>query len=305
MPRARRVSLRFDAIWKRLSPRETSVPLSDINPVCVKKSTRAVRHRWLGWNVRKVWGADMAGDWIKMRIDLQSHPKVVRILSATQSDKFRVIGGLHAVWSVFDTHSEDGKLSGYTPMALDHVIGWDGFAQAMIDVGWLEWDGLETLAMPEFGEHNGKSAKRRAEDQKRKKNSRNCPQDVRNESDKDADEDGTREEKRRYIKTKAKSADRFDDFWSAWPSTARKTAKSKCREKWTTFGLDDVADRIVAHVTAMRSTKQWLDGYEPAPMTYLNQRRWEDTDPDPTGGPGGGMNGFAAELGLERFGQML
>ena len=76
----------------------------------------------------------MASGWLKMRMDLQSHPKVVRILSAmrlkdgaTQTDKFRVIGGLHAVWSVFDTHSEDGRLYGYTPETLnDHVIGWEG-----------------------------------------------------------------------------------------------------------------------------------------------------------------------------------
>jgi hypothetical protein len=143
----------------------------------------------------------MAGDWIKMRIDLQSHPKVVRILSATKSDKFRAIGGLHAVWSVFDTHSVDGALYGYTPETLDHIIGWQGFSQAMIAVGWMEFDGVETLVLPEFDEHNGKSAKRRAEDQKRKRNDRNCPQPVRNlsadEQDENQDEKRTREEKRR------------------------------------------------------------------------------------------------------------
>lgn len=115
----------------------------------------------------------MAGDWIKMRIDLQSHPKIVRILSATDSDKFRAIGGLHAVWSIFDTHSEDGVLNGYSAKTLDHVIGWEGFSAAMIAVGWM----IETpqgLVMPEFDEHNGKSAKRRAEDQRRKRESRKC-----------------------------------------------------------------------------------------------------------------------------------
>lgn len=136
----------------------------------------------------------MAGDWIKMRIELQTHPKTVRIMSATQSDKFRVIGGLHAVWSVFDAHSEDGKLKGYTPDLMDQVIGWTGFARAMEAVGWLVYDGLETLAMPEFEEHNGKSGKRRAEDQKRKRESRKS---VRNLSGEDADEKLTREEKRR------------------------------------------------------------------------------------------------------------
>jgi hypothetical protein len=159
----------------------------------------------------------MAGDWIKMRTALQSHPKVVRILSALNadicpqrvrlaSDKFRVIGGLHAVWAVFDAHSVDGTLHGYTPDALDHVIGWPGFAAAMIAVDWLSFDGAETLALPEFDEHNGQSGKRRAEDQKRKRNDRRRPQSVRNLSGDDADEMRTREEKRREEKKKQKKS---------------------------------------------------------------------------------------------------
>lgn len=139
----------------------------------------------------------MAGDWIKMRVDLQSHPKVVRILSATKSDKFRVIGGLHSVWTVFDTHSEDGELVGYTPETLDHIIGWSGFSRAMIDVDWLIENTGVSLAMPEFSEHNGQSGKRRAEDQKRKRDSRKSPEDVRNLSAKQPDKKLTREEKRR------------------------------------------------------------------------------------------------------------
>ena len=133
----------------------------------------------------------MASGWLKMRMDLQSHPKVVRILSAmrlkdgaTQTDKFRVIGGLHAVWSVFDTHSEDGRLYGYTPETFDHVIGWEGFAEAMMLVDWLTFDGAETIEMPRFSEHNGQSAKRRAEDQKRKRDARSEKKDVRNLSGK-------------------------------------------------------------------------------------------------------------------------
>jgi len=139
----------------------------------------------------------VAGDWIKMRVDLQSHPKVVRILSATQSDKFRVIGGLHAVWGVFDAHSENGILTGYTLDLMDHIIGWSGFSRALESVNWLLFDGVETLQMPEFTEHNGQSAKRRAEDQKRKKNERKRPQNVRIESGQKSDDVRTREEKRR------------------------------------------------------------------------------------------------------------
>ena len=139
----------------------------------------------------------MAKDWIKMRMDLPSHPKVVRILSATKSDKFRVIGGLHAVWSVFDIHSQDGELVGYTPKTMDHIIGWDGFSDAMIAVGWMSYDGRETLTMPDFDTHNGQSSKRRAEETERKRKSRSFPQSGRKVSDKDADEMRSREEESR------------------------------------------------------------------------------------------------------------
>lgn len=148
----------------------------------------------------------MAGDWIKMRCELQTHPKVVRILSATGADKFRVVGGLHAVWSVFDSHSEDGALKGYTPELMDHIIGWEGFARAMESVGWLLFDGLETLQLPEFTEHNGQSAKRRAEDQKRKRDARKSPQSVRKVSADVVDEKRTREREEREKKEEQKKA---------------------------------------------------------------------------------------------------
>lgn len=164
----------------------------------------------------------MAGDWIKMRIDLQSHPKIVRILSATGADKFRTVGGLHAVWSVFDTHSADGVLHGYTPELLDHVIGWPGLSAAMIAVDWLAYDGAETLSLPEFEEHNGQSAKRRAEDQKRKRKARSaCPQSVRNLSASDADKKRTREEKRRVSNSEAKASEITDALRDVSPETVR------------------------------------------------------------------------------------
>jgi hypothetical protein len=155
----------------------------------------------------------MAADWIKMRVDLQSHPKVVRILSATSTDKFRVIGGLLAVWCVFDTHSTDGVLHGYTPETMDHVIGWEGFTRAMESVGWMAFDGLQTLSLPEFDTHNGQSAKRRAEDQKRKKNDRNP---VRILSAELPDKKRTREEKRREDKEQEKRAKEKPIFLTDW-----------------------------------------------------------------------------------------
>lgn len=140
----------------------------------------------------------MAGDWIKMRIDLQTHPKVFRMVSALKADRLRIIGGLHIAWSIFDTHSSDGVLVGYTVEAMDAVVGWPGFTQAMIDVEWASVNDGGSLVMPRFNEHNGASAKRRANDSERKRNERKAP--VRNLSASDADSLRTREEKRREEK---------------------------------------------------------------------------------------------------------
>lgn len=122
----------------------------------------------------------MSENWIKMRMDLQTHPKVVRISSALKADNFRTIGGLHAAWSVFDQQSEDGKLPGMTAEAFDFLVRWPGFCNAMALVGWVTITS-EGIEMPRFEYHNGKSAKRRAQDAVRKMSAREadkCPDDI-------------------------------------------------------------------------------------------------------------------------------
>lgn len=69
---------------------------------------------------------------------------------------------------------------------------------------------------------------------------------------------------------------RFDDFWSTWPTSKRKVAKSTCEAKWIKLKLDTVADRIISNVNTLKGSEQWTTGFEPAPLTYINQRRWED-----------------------------
>lgn len=232
--------------------------------------------------------------WIKMRTELQTHPKIVRILSATKADKFRVIGGLHAVWSVFDQHSVDGKLFGYTPTLMNHVIGWDGFSEAMIAVGWLEFDGVETLVLPEFDEHNSKSAKRRAEDQKRKRDGRkedDIPQDVRNESGQDADKKRTRE---RVREEKEEIQKKFDALWEAYP---RKDSKAKALQAFSKIAPDEqLYAQILAGVKRAETSEQWCkDGgaFIPHASTWLNQRRWEDGGVSSANGSHDSDNPFA------------
>lgn len=76
------------------------------------------------------------------------------------------------------------------------------------------------------------------------------------------------------------TANRFEEFWNTYPNTPRRVAKSKCVEKWKALRLDDQAEEIIKHVTAMKATEQWREGFEPAPLTYINQRRWSDGIPE-------------------------
>ncbi|MGO3890101.1 MAG: hypothetical protein ACTJHW_03900 [Paenalcaligenes sp.] len=73
---------------------------------------------------------------------------------------------------------------------------------------------------------------------------------------------------------------RFQEFWETYPSTGRKVAKAKCAQVWKTKKLESIADDILDHLRAVKITQQWTTGYEPAPLTYLNQHRWEDGLPE-------------------------
>ena len=214
----------------------------------------------------------MAGDWIKMRSDLFTHPKVVRISSALKADTLRTVGGLMSAWCLFDAHSVDGKLDGYTSETLDDHLRWPGFAAAMISVDWLADNG-ESLALPEFDTHNGQSAKRRAQDADRKKV-------VRKESASEADKKRTREEKRRVVKSPLppEGVDvRFERFWAAYP---RKVGKDAARKSFVKRRPDAaLTETMLAAVAAQSQSEQWQrDGgqYVPNPATWLNQGRWAD-----------------------------
>lgn len=119
----------------------------------------------------------MAADWIKVRPLLLTHPKTLRMASALNADRFRIVGGLVAVWGVADSHTVSGFLSAYKADTLDGIIGWPGFTEAMAAVGWLSID-EEGIEFTEFPKHNGTSAKRRAQDSDRKADARKSASDA-------------------------------------------------------------------------------------------------------------------------------
>lgn len=76
--------------------------------------------------------------------------------------------------------------------------------------------------------------------------------------------------------SQATTTSRFSEFWSAWPASKRKVARSACEAKWMRQALDPLADKIIAPVTRLKASEQWSTGFEPSPLTYINQKRWED-----------------------------
>lgn len=99
------------------------------------------------------------------------------------------------------------------------------------------------------------------------------PKKTESEPNQNRTETLTEEEKEKTISSQAT---RFEEFWSVWPTSKRKVGKAAVQAKWKAKHLDKVADQIIAHVSSMKTSEQWTTGFEPAPMTYINQRRWED-----------------------------
>ena len=85
-----------------------------------------------------------------------------------------------------------------------------------------------------------------------------------------------KQKKKKDISSVAPTSSRFDEFWGVWPASKRKVARTACKAKWDRLVLDPLADKIIAVVTRLRASEQWLTGYEPAPLTFINQKRWED-----------------------------
>lgn len=103
----------------------------------------------------------MAGDWIKVQKDTPDKPEVLAIASRMGLDPDAVVGKLIRIWSWFDTHTIDGNALSVTFSFLDRLTGVTGFAEQVALVGWLEQNG-QSLSLPNFGNHNGETAKKRS-----------------------------------------------------------------------------------------------------------------------------------------------
>lgn len=68
----------------------------------------------------------------------------------------------------------------------------------------------------------------------------------------------------------------FQQWWLIYPNNGRRVNKVKCLALWNKNGCELLGFEIIEHTRAMKTTKSWLDGYEPLAATYLHQKRYAD-----------------------------
>jgi hypothetical protein len=67
----------------------------------------------------------------------------------------------------------------------------------------------------------------------------------------------------------------FNEFWDLYPTANnRKVNKEKCLLKYTSFPIEE-HKKIIEGLKKLKTTKSWIEGYEPQTTTFLNQKRWE------------------------------
>lgn len=136
----------------------------------------------------------MAGDWIKVRVNLPDDPAVFRMASVHGCSTEQVVGHLIRIWAWATDQLEDGHARNVTLSQLDAVARVTGFGQSMVDVGWLvvQPDGL---LFPRWERHLSQGAKQRVLATERKRKERG----EKSQDCHDASGTKTRLQKRRAI----------------------------------------------------------------------------------------------------------
>ena len=217
----------------------------------------------------------MAGDWIKIQHALPDKPEVVKMAAELGIDQDAVTGKLVRLWIWADQQSVNGNGLSVTETFLDRVTFVTGFAQALRSVGWLEGeDGA--LSLPNFGRHNGTTAKTRANGQKRTELSRS-----RNAASVTEPLAKALPEKRR--EEKSINTIEFEQFWDAYPRRKAKgnaaKAFAKARKK---VELEPLLKAVAVYATQMTGKDAQFIAY---PATWLNAECWLDETPQSGSGP--------------------
>lgn len=118
----------------------------------------------------------MYENWIKFEKLTLEKPEIYHLASLLKLEPHAVIGKLLTIWAWFDDHTENGTAPVSVIPMLDSKT-CKGFCAAMQDpsVRWLKVEN-SYISICNYDKHNGLSAKKRANDQRRKQKSRSNSQ---------------------------------------------------------------------------------------------------------------------------------
>lgn len=209
----------------------------------------------------------MAGQWIKFDVDTLDKPEVFRIARALNVDRDLIVGKLLRLWAWFDTNSVDGRVDGVVDADVDALVDAVGFCNALKCVSWYESDAeLETATLPNFGRHNGETAKKRAEKSARQAKWRNGTQNV------DADVDG------RVVHLASTSASTREEKEKRREEKKNRAKRSVPEDFAITDEMRRWADEHVPTVDIDVATPQFVDDRRSKSVTYtdpvLGWRTW-------------------------------
>lgn len=228
----------------------------------------------------------MAGEWIKMRTNLWDDPRVSCLCDLTGCAEAPVIGALYWLWATADDHSADGVMLGLTPAGITRKTGVSSFGPALVQIGWIEEiDG--GIRIFKFDDHNGASAKSRAQTAKRVANHRGNS-DVTHAALQDQDvgvtgalarEDKRREDKEESVVHKGES----DANASAHPPASRSERSRASRlpadwllpKTWGDWALAERPDWNADHVRKV--AEQFRDHWLAEGGAKARKADWEAT----------------------------
>lgn len=219
--------------------------------------------------------------WIKMNGSLKDEEEVFGIHKKTGLSIPAVIGSLQIIWSWADERTDDGFVRYHDASDIDAKVDHEGFANAMRDVGWLEFrDG--GVQFPNFEVHMSKSAKRRAADAKRKwKTRKSCGQMSHPEADKSLSETGQksdqrREEKRREELIKEKEKKESSDSQSDDCSPSPDSRIPKVEQLDALIDAFELLPESIGHQIRDRRGKSLLKGWRRVQKDPETRQAFED-----------------------------
>lgn len=122
----------------------------------------------------------MRRPWIKIEVSTPDKPEICAIATKLRIDSDAVVGKLVRLWSWAELNGAKPNDLNVTKEFLDKLCGRKGFAEAVIQAGWLLESG-DKLAFPNFERHNGNASKvrgltaRRVEQHRVRKGKTNSP----------------------------------------------------------------------------------------------------------------------------------